>query len=166
MKRNTLFKIAGIALAALGLALVATGAGAADTGTNELHNETLDVSNDTQALHVSATESNDTLDIAIYGIDDDGDETEVDTSTLDATDEAATYEYENVDPEIYDQYRVVVTGDGADDLDVAKVELVGGGGGFLDRDLGGLGYDMPAWMQALGGLVVMGIVAAAIARYN
>jgi hypothetical protein len=43
---------------------------------------------------------------------------------------------------------------------------LGGVGGFIDSSLGGFSGDLPDWAMALGGIAVMGLVAAVIAKVN
>lgn len=125
------------ALLALVLLVASIGAvGFAAAQTDVLSENTFDVNNDTEELRVTALEANGTLNASVIGIDSDGNETEVTTGTLseldpdDGTNDSA-YSFQNVDPTTYDQYRIEVTGDGADDFEYDKLEYVAAGGGGL-----------------------------------
>lgn len=152
-------------IAALGLALLVTGmalfgavaitatASAQEAG-NTLAEETIEVNENTQSVQALAENSTEVLTVTIHGVDADGNETAdpVDTGSLDATgNTTATYTYSDLDPENYSSYAVTITGDGASEVDVARVQVQpGGGGGF-----GG-------WLAGLGETTIAGIVAAAI----
>lgn len=144
------------------------GAAAQETATATAANEpiaedTLGVDNDTQAVQALAENATGTLDVTVYGVDADGNETEVATGTLDATGNSTdTYEYSSLDPSTYGEYRVVVDGDAdAETIEIAKVQVVSGGGGLIG-DLGGT--NVVAGLGALAGLVALGGAAYVTGR--
>lgn len=96
-------------------------------------NETISVNNDTRALEVVAENTNATLDVIVYGVDDAGNETQVATGTLEASgaDATDTYSYSSLDPVNYTSYRVNVDGAGAEHLNIQKVQALAGGGGLF-----------------------------------
>lgn len=158
-------------LAVLALVLVGGLVGVATAQTVALpQEETFAVGNDTEALRASAENitGDETLDVEIYGIDTDGNETdspldtgELNTSAADVT--ADTYRYEDLDPQTYPEYKVTVNGDGAEWVEIEKLESFGGGGGLLPSDgFGNVGQTtmMAAGIVLLallvGGLVVLG----------
>lgn len=147
-------------LAALSLLLICSLVGAAAVGTvaaqssGDLANETVTVDNDTRAVYAQATNiTNDTADVTVYGIDANGNETQEATGTLDtSTTETDLYEFTSVDAANYSEYRVVITGDGADSTEIGTVQEVSGGGGGFIGGSGGVG---------LGVLVVAAFVGLA-----
>jgi hypothetical protein len=117
--------------------------------------------------------TNDSADVTVYGVEN-GTETEVDNGTV-TTDESpdgssptptpvytAQYTYD-LSQSDYDTYKVVVSGDGADSLSIAKVNVVtgaAGGGGILPGGFGGL----PMIELVAGALVVAAVGAAAVVQ--
>jgi len=132
----------GILALATALVLVSVGIGAASAvdvsswnGTENV-TDTFTVTNDTEELRVTAENvTNDSATVVVTGIADDGTETQVTTGTV-TTDAANgtytdTYSYTNIAPSSYTEYRVEVSGDGADSLSVVKIGVTSGGAGFL-----------------------------------
>jgi len=143
-------------------------------GTNDV-SDTFDVSNDTESLRVTAENiTNDAADVTVYGVEN-GTETEVDNGTV-TTDESpdgtsptptpvytSQYSYDVSDGQ-YDTYKVVVSGDGADSLSIAKVNVVtgaAGGGGILS---GGILGGVPTIELIAGALVAVVVGAAAVVQ--
>jgi len=143
-------------------------------GTNDI-TDTFDVTNDTESLRVTAENvTNDSADVTVYGVEN-GTETEVDNGTV-TTDESpdgstptptpvytAQYTYD-LSQSDYDTYKVVVSGDGADSLSIAKVNVVtgaAGGGGILP---GGMLGGLPMIELVAGALVVAVVGAAAVVQ--
>lgn len=169
MKRITL-AILGIAAA---LALVAVGIGTAgavtveDWNGSEPVNESYSVGNSTESLRVIAdTIENDTATVTVYGVEN-GTETQVNQSTIStnsgATGESmTTWDYSLSEPPEFDEYKVSVAGDGAETLEVAKVELVSGGGG-AGLLPGGLSLDGVPTIELIAGGLVLAVVGGGAA---
>lgn len=138
-------------------------------GTNDI-TDTFEVSNDTESLRVTAENvTNDSADVTVYGVEN-GTETEVANGTV-TTDESpdgssptptpvytAQYTYD-LSQSDYDTYKVVVSGDGADSLSIAKVNVVtgsAGGGGVIPGGLGGV-----PTIELVAGALVLAVVGAA-----
>lgn len=162
------------AVGALVLAVLAVGAlagtGAATVETNEtnfvavgndtLSNQTLTVTNDTRSIYVELDNSTggapEPVNVTVFGIDDGGNETQVDKVQISAAaNSTEMYEFTAIDTSTYSEYRVLVEGNGSaiasTALDVGTVKEVSGGGGLL----GGSGVTGSA---ALGVLVIAGII--------
>jgi len=150
--------IAAVAFVGLGAATVTTdSANFTSVGNDTLANQTIDVTNDTRSLYVEL--DNDTAtasepaEVAVFEVDGDGNETEVDRVQISAADGATElYEFDALDPTNVSTYRVEVLGtasaiDSAA-LDVGTVAAVSSGGGFLGSSSGGL---------SLGVIAVVGI---------
>lgn len=149
------------ALALLAVLLVATGAtgtvAAADSST-ELRNTTFTVDNDTESVRIVAEGTNGTLDAAIYGLEGSN-ETEVTNTTLSAdSGNTTTFEWP-VNASAYSQYRVVVTGNGSEYLEVSKLQAMTGGGGGL------LAGGVPAGQEVLA-VVVVAVLLVVAALYD
>ncbi|MHB9288123.1 hypothetical protein ACKVMT_13920 [Halobacteriales archaeon Cl-PHB] len=167
MVRNTHAerKLLGIGLLALAAVLTAaligvavTGGATAATNTTTLGNKTLDVDEDTEGVRVLVENTTGNLTAYVYGVDGDGNETEVANGTLYAPgdNETDTYEYRNINSTKYPEYRVEVTGEAVETLEIAKLQVVTGAtGGILPS-----GATAPA-AGALGVfvLVVLGFAA-------
>lgn len=132
------FTIAFVAVAGLLLSVGLVGVGAAQTyenvnGTDMPINETVSPTEDTESIRVIGQNiTNGTADVFLFEIEN-GNETQVSTGTLNTSDSSVTsdtFEYSMVNTSL--EYRVHVEGDGAELLDIAKVNVVsaGGGGGF------------------------------------
>ena len=154
-------KLRALALAALMTVSMLFGAAApaaAQSAGNDLPmSHTMSVGEDTEGIHVTAENASDTLDVTVYGLDSDGNETQVATGTLDATGETTdTYEFRDINATKYPSYRVNVTG--ATDsttveyVEINKLQLVGGGG-----LLGGLGGSSPIVWLGLAAVVTAGV---------
>jgi len=157
------------ALALLGLAAgTVSAATVTDWNGSDAVNDTFDVSNDTESVRVTAENiTNDQATVTVYGVEN-GTETQVATSTIstDATNGTYTTQYDyDVNTANYTTYRVSVTGDGADSIALAKVNVVtgaaGGGGGLPGAGVLG-GVPMVEWVA--GALVVAAVGAAAVVQ--
>ncbi|QSG11297.1 hypothetical protein HSBGL_0867 [Halapricum desulfuricans] len=170
MKKLTFGAIAVVFLVSLGLA----GVGAAQTYENVSSsdmpiNETVAPDSDTESIQVIAENvTNGTADVTIFELED-GNETQIDTGTLDtsATDTATdVYEYSQINTSL--EYRVLVEGDGADMIDVAKVQVVSAGGGGGSGDLVGdvsVG-DLSETQLGIVAVVLALVGAGAVAYYR
>lgn len=127
--------LAAVVLLAAAAASLAVGTAAATvtpTAGNTLADKTFGASNSTEGLQVVAEGTNGTLNVAVYGINSSGSEIHIENSSLSAAaGSTSTYEYRDINSTKYPEYRVLVEGDGADSLTVAKLEQVTGGGGLL-----------------------------------
>ncbi|QSG08880.1 hypothetical protein [Halapricum desulfuricans] len=145
MRKQLLGTIAVVAL--LGLTLLgASGGAVAETyepvnSTDMPINETVTPDSETESLQVIAENvTNETASVTVYEIDN-GTETQVGTGTLNTTSTTTdVYEYSQINTSL--EYRVLVEGDGADMIDVAKVQVVSAGGGGSGDLLGSV--SMPA----------------------
>jgi hypothetical protein len=125
------------ALLALVLLVASIGAvGFAAAQTEAISEHTFDVDNDTEELRVTALEANGTLQAQVFGIDSDGNETQVTSGALseldpdDGTNDVA-YSFQNVNATAYDQYRIQINGLGAESFEYDKLEYVSPGGGAV-----------------------------------
>lgn len=162
-----------IAVVALLLTVGLVGIGAAETYENLESadmpvNETVTPDEDTESLRVLAENvTNDTADVTVFEIDN-GTETEVDTGTLDTsgTDTTTdTYEYSEINTSL--EYRVLVEGDGADMIDVAKVQVVSAGGGGSGDLVGNVSFgDLSDTQLGIGAVILALVGAGALAYYK
>lgn len=158
MRKITSVLAALLAVALLGMA-VSPGPVAAATNTTELHNETVSVDSDTTAIRTLAENTTGELTVNISGIQN-GTETQLASGTLNATsgpNATDTYEYNGVNTSEYPEYRVVVTGEAAERVSVAKLQVVNTGGtGMLT--LGGHSF---GGTQLIGILIIVSLTAVA-----
>lgn len=163
MRKLTFGTIAVVILVSLGLA----GVGAAQTYENVSSsdmpiNETVAPGDDTESIQVIGENiTNSTANVTVFEIGTDGNETQVGTGTLNTSSTTTdTYEYSQVNTSL--EYRVLVEGDGADLIDVAKVQVVSAGGGGSS---GGLAVENLSTEQAgIIGLVVIALVGLWVGR--
>lgn len=162
MRKLTFGTIAVVILVSLGLA----GVGAAQTYENVSSsdmpiNETVAPGDDTESIQVIGENiTNSTANVTVFEIGTDGNETQVGTGTLNTSSTTTdTYEYSQVNTSL--EYRVLVEGDGADLIDVAKVQVVSaGGGGSGDLAVGDLSNEQ----AGIIGLVVIALVGLWVGR--
>jgi hypothetical protein len=150
--------VAAVAFVGLGAATVTTdSANFTSVGNDSLANQTIDVTNDTRSLYVEL--DNDTatasepVEVAVFEVDADGNETEVDRVQISAADGTTElYEFDALDPTNVSTYRVEVLGTASaidsSALDVGTVAAVSSGGGFFGGSSGGIG---------IGAIAVVGI---------
>jgi hypothetical protein len=109
-------------------------------GNDTLSNQEFVVDNDTRSLYVdldnSAYNATEPVNTTVYGIDADGNETQVQKVQISAaSDSVESYEYANLNTSKYDSYRLLVEGNGSAvesaALDVGTVSKISGGGGLL-----------------------------------
>ncbi|QSG05309.1 hypothetical protein [Halapricum desulfuricans] len=172
MRKQLLGTIAVVAL--LGLTLLgASGGAVAETyepvnSTDMPINETVTPDSETESLQVIAENvTNGTADVTILEISN-GSETQVDTGTLDtsATDTTTDiYEFSQVNTSL--EYRVLVEGDGADMIDVAKVQVVSAGGGGSSDLVGDVSLgDLSETQLGIVAVVLALVGAGAVAYYR
>ena len=144
--------VALVGLTAFGAISVASPA-LAEEEDEPLLEETVEVTNDTEAIRSLAMNTTGTLDVSIYEGTNTSAES-VASHTLDAAeDEEDIWDYYEIEPAEHDQYTVVIEGDGAETLEVSKLEVVSTGGAFsLDDD---------NTMYLAGGLLVV-VVAGGV----
>jgi hypothetical protein len=157
MRKQLLGTFAAVAL--LALTLTAAGAVTIDAwdGTDPI-TENVTVSEDTETIRVLAENvTNDSASVTVSGIDADGNLTQVATGTL-TTDETNgtytdTFEYSSVNASKYGEYRVEVTGDGADTVEIVQTGVLSGGSGLI----GGVGIPQNELIAAgIVGVVLVG----------
>lgn len=110
------------------------------TGNDTLSNQEFAIDENTRSLYVdldnSTYNATEPVNTTVYGIDADGNETQVEKVQISAaSDSLESYEYTNLNTSKYDSYRVLVEGDGSAvesaALDVGTVSKISGGGGLL-----------------------------------
>jgi len=156
------------ALALFGLAAgTVSAATVTDWNGSDPVNDTFSVDNQTESVRVTAENiTNDQATVTVYGVEN-GTETQVATSTIstDATNGTYTTQYDyEVDPANYTTYKVSVSGDGADSLALAKVNVVTGaaGGGGLPGT--GVISGVPMIEVVAGVLVLVAVGAAGVVQ--
>ena len=149
-------------LSVLLLTTLAVGGVAAVDNPSMPYSENVTADSDTTSIKVTATNVTNTsttpASVTVFEVPDDGTETPVASGTLN-TSASETDSYSFAVPDISDgnttDYRVEVSGDGAESLIVEKIGVLGGGGGLL-----GGGLDS----TTLGGLALVLVVLAWAAR--
>ena len=122
------------------------------TDTSAPLNETVQVSEDVRALHVSAANATDVLNVTVYSIVN-GSETQATTGTLDATANTTdTFEW-SLPTDPADEYRVVVDGADVETVELYKIEKSQVGGGFLSAD-----SEVPVSTAVIGGGLVLALL--------
>ena len=157
--RKLLPAVAVVAAVLLAALAVSPAVGA----TTELTNTTVSPDADTESIRVTAENiTNDQATVTVYDLAT-ANNSQVSTATL-TTDEVNgtyvdTYDFSTLNQSR--DYRVVVTGDSADLLDVAKVQVVAAGAGGS-----GDGSDLPVPAEAaiVGALAVVAAGAAGLSR--
>jgi len=156
------------ALALFGLAAgTVSAATVTDWNGSQPVNDTFSVDNQTESVRVTAENiTNDQATVTVYGVEN-GTETQVASTTIstDATNGTYTTQYDyEVDTANYTTYKVSVSGDGADSLSLAKVNVVTGaaGGGGLPGT--GVLSSVPMVEVVAGALVLVAVGAAAVVQ--
>jgi hypothetical protein len=181
MQTSTLNRLTSALVVSLlvGGAVLALGSGSAladvttdtanfsDVGNETLADQTLMVDNSTRSVYLemdnSSGTANGTVNVTVYGIDESDVQTRVDRVQVSAgANSTELYEYESLDTQTYDEYRVVAEGNSSfvdpDTLTIGTVsEVAGGGGTFsLGGDVDLAGYSIP--FGVVGAIVVAGAV--------
>jgi hypothetical protein len=136
-----------------------------ETVRNELHNSTYAVDEDDKEVYVDILNtSGDPVDVTFYGIDSDGNETQVSTETVSAASGEVVELNVTVDASTYVEYRVVVEADegvSAEDITSGTLSKLGGGGGFsVDSiDFSAEYFGIPLWLHLVVGSSVIGVYA-------
>lgn len=123
-------------------------------GNDELADKNVTVGNDTQSVYVELDDTSDgenatgNVNVTVYGVDDGGNETQVDKVQLQPDDdgEAELYEYTSINTSQYGEYRVLAEGNSTDSpssaVTVGTIEMVAGSGGGGGSLTSGSGLDM------------------------
>ncbi|WP_224447014.1 hypothetical protein [Haloprofundus salilacus] len=151
-----------VALAALLLLLVggfAIGGVAAEV--TELHNETHAVNNDTTEMYIdvmnttyddNGTAVTGDVTVTYTGIDANGTETELGTSTVSAGENDTVTDTLAVDGSAYEEVRITVDGESAELIESGVIGRMGTGGGFLpEGDFAGIPYWFIGVLALIGG---------------
>jgi len=167
-KLKTRFGKTSIALAMLllvgGVLAVGAAAGASDVSAG--YSENVTATNDTETIRTTITNitGSETADVVIYEISNHSDPTtrsktqvdsqSADTSAPDTDTVSKTYGVPSIDEGNETIYEVALEGDGAEEIVIERIGVLGGGGGLLGGSSG----------TALGGLAVVVAVLFLAAR--
>lgn len=170
-------------LLAVGMVLPAVAGGAAvatETATTEAGdavtlpaNETVEITNQTTDVWVEVGNASGTVNATVWGIDADGNETEVGTVTLNATDGDTAMQQVAINSSAYESARVELSDDSSDNttatvetFDAGVISKLGGGGtGGSDTLDWGLGSVQMSTLLG-GGVAVVLLLLSAVAVYE
>jgi hypothetical protein len=154
MRKKSIILAALLIFAVIGVGIVA-----AET----YHDRTHAVDDNTTEVYLDVEDTNGTdVDVTVYGVESDGNESQVDTAVLNAASgETDTYNYTNIEPSTYDEYRITVTNTTSGQDAPASIssgikeDTSDGGGGF---DLSQNYFGVPLYILIFLGIGVGGFL--------